>query len=60
MPENLSQLSGRKGLTENLFEKLVKESKGSGTPDENAISELAKEYLMGEAMSMVLPPSTTF
>ncbi len=49
MGENLSKLSGRKGLTENLFEKLVNASKNDGTPDREDLRELSREYLMGEA-----------
>ncbi len=49
MGENLSKLSGRKGLTENLFEKLVNAAKNGGTPDREDLKELSREYLMGEA-----------
>jgi len=49
MPENLSYLSGRKGLKENLFEKLVEKGKVDGTPSDETIRDLAKEFLMGEA-----------
>lgn len=49
MGENLSKLSGRKGLTENLFEKLVNAAKTGGTPDRGDLKELSREYLMGEA-----------
>jgi NADH:ubiquinone oxidoreductase subunit F (NADH-binding) len=44
MSENLSQLSARKGLTDNLFEAIVR-AKG----DPLALKELAKKYKTGEA-----------
>lgn len=49
MPENLSLLSGRKGLEENLFEKLLEKGKVNGSPTAQDIKDLAREYLMGEA-----------
>jgi NADH-quinone oxidoreductase subunit F len=49
MSENLSLLSGRKGLKNNLFDQLVEKSKKSGSPDNEEIKELAREFLMGEA-----------
>ncbi len=49
MAENLSRLSGRKGLAENLFEKLVESGKEKGAPDQEELRSLAEEYLMGEA-----------
>jgi len=49
MSENLSKLSGRKGLDNNLFEQLVKSSKVEGTPTNEKLRELAWEYLMGNA-----------
>ncbi len=49
MGENLSKLSGRKGLSDNLFEKLVESGKLSGAPENQELKELAKEYLIGEA-----------
>lgn len=51
MSENLSALSGRKGLEKNLFEQLVKEAKVSGTPDNENLRNLAHDYLMGEAIT---------
>lgn len=51
MSENLSALSGRKGLEKNLFDQLVKEAKVSGSPDNEALRSLAHEYLMGEAIT---------
>lgn len=51
MSENLSALSGRKGLDDNLFEQLVEKSKVEGTPDNEELKALAKKYLMGEAIT---------
>ena len=51
MSENLSALSGRKGLEDNLFEQLVEKSKVEGTPDNEELKTLAKKYLMGEAIT---------
>ena len=49
MSENLSLLSARKGLKNNLFEELVKKAKPEGTPQPEDLRKLAKEYLMGDA-----------
>ena len=49
MSKNLSYLSGRKGLKENLFEKLGSLSEENGTPSKEDVKALAKEYLLGEA-----------
>ena len=49
MSENLSLLSGRKGLKNNLFEELVQKGIATGTPENAELKALAKEYLMGEA-----------
>ena len=49
MANNLGHLSGRKGLENNLFEKLVQESKKEGTVKEGDIAALAEEFLFGEA-----------
>lgn len=51
MSENLSALSGRKGLEDNLFEQLVEKSKVTGAPDNEELKALAKKYLMGEAIT---------
>lgn len=51
MSENLSALSGRKGLEDNLFEQLVDKSKVTGAPDNEELKALAKKYLMGEAIT---------
>lgn len=46
MSKNLSHLSGRKGLSNNLFEKIGALSEETGTVDPEALQTLAKEYLM--------------
>ncbi len=51
MSDNLSALSGRKGLEDNLFQRLVKEAKLSGTPENLELKALAEEYLMGDAVT---------
>lgn len=49
MPKNLSELSGRKGLTNNLFEKLGTMAKSNGTPNVQEMEKLAEEFLVGKA-----------
>jgi len=49
MSKNLSELSGRKGLKENLFEQLGLAAAEHGTPNEAALDRLAKEFLIGKA-----------
>jgi NADH-quinone oxidoreductase subunit F len=49
MSDNLSELLGRKGLKDNLFSKLGELAKPAGAPDEEAMAELAKEFLIGKA-----------
>ncbi len=49
MSENLSKLAGRKGLTNPLFEQLVKESKDAGTIEVGKMREKAREFLTGKA-----------
>ncbi len=49
MSKNLSDLSRRKGLTENLFEELGKAASQSGTPDKDKMDELALTFKMGKA-----------
>jgi len=49
MSKNLSALSGRKGLDNNLFDQLVSASKEGGTLTDEKLRELAWEYLMGNA-----------
>ncbi len=49
MSENLSELLGRKGLQENLFDKLGNLAQPAGTPDEKELALLAEEFLIGKA-----------
>jgi NADH:ubiquinone oxidoreductase subunit F (NADH-binding)/NADH:ubiquinone oxidoreductase subunit E len=51
MPENLSALSGRKGLEQNLFENIVENARETGTPDPEYLKNLAQEFLMGKAVT---------
>ncbi len=49
MSKNLSDLSFRKGVKENLFEKLGEASQATGTPSTKDLELLAEEFLMGKA-----------
>ena len=49
MSENLSYLSGRKGLKENLFERLGDAAQASGTPELDKLEQLRKEFLIGKS-----------
>ena len=49
MSKNISHLSGRQGLANNLFEKIGHLSEGKGTLDKNEKEALATEYLVGKA-----------
>jgi NADH-quinone oxidoreductase subunit F len=50
MPKNLSDLTGRKGIEENLFNKLGEAAtNGDGTPSAEELERLADEFLIGKA-----------
>lgn len=49
MSYNLSELSGRKGLKDNLFEKIGHAARETGTVSVEETERLAKEFLMGTA-----------
>ncbi|MEN8201832.1 MAG: NADH-ubiquinone oxidoreductase-F iron-sulfur binding region domain-containing protein [Bacteroidota bacterium] len=49
MSKNLSELSGRKGLEDNLFDRLGKLAQPSGTPGLDDLEKLADEFLVGNA-----------
>ncbi len=49
MSKNLGELSGRKGLQENLFEELGIAARETGTVAPEDIEQLAEKFLMGEA-----------
>ena len=51
MSDNLSSLSGRKGLDNNLFDQLVEKSKLTGTPENSDLKQLAHDFLMGDAIT---------
>jgi len=49
MSKNISELSGRKGLTKNLFEELGITAEKSGTPNKADMEKLAEKFLIGKA-----------
>jgi NADH-quinone oxidoreductase subunit F len=49
MSRNLSELSGRGGIVDNLFEKMGKAAKATGTPDKEDLNKLAEEFLIGKS-----------
>ena len=49
MSDNLSELLGRKGLDDNLFSKMGTLAQASGTPSNEELDDLAKEFLVGKA-----------
>ncbi|MBL0131845.1 MAG: NAD(P)H-dependent oxidoreductase subunit E [Chitinophagaceae bacterium] len=49
MSKNLSDLSGRKGISKNLFEELGIAAEASGTPGLDAMENLRDEFLIGKA-----------
>jgi NADH:ubiquinone oxidoreductase subunit F (NADH-binding)/NADH:ubiquinone oxidoreductase subunit E len=49
MSDNLSELSGRKGLEDNLFDRLGKLAAPTGTPNVDDMDKLADEFLIGKA-----------
>jgi NADH-quinone oxidoreductase subunit F len=49
MSNNLSELSGRKGLKNNLFDKMGQLAQDTGTPSPDALEKLANEFLVGKA-----------
>ena len=49
MSKNLSELSGRKGLDDNLFNRIGELAKPDGTPSIEELDKLAKEFLIGSA-----------
>ncbi|MBK7762599.1 MAG: NAD(P)H-dependent oxidoreductase subunit E [Bacteroidetes bacterium] len=49
MSSNLSELSGRKGLHQNLFEQLGLLAGETGTPSVEDLEKLANEFLIGKA-----------
>lgn len=49
MSENLSSLSGRKGLSENLFERLSLKAETTDTVSAQEIQKIARDYLVSES-----------
>jgi NADH-quinone oxidoreductase subunit F len=49
MSKNLSELSGKKGLSENLFEELGIAARPMGSPSIEKMEELADAFVMGKA-----------
>ncbi|WP_250436984.1 NADH-ubiquinone oxidoreductase-F iron-sulfur binding region domain-containing protein [Hanstruepera flava] len=49
MSDNLSELLGRKGVNESLFDKLGNLAKPEGAPSEEAMAKLADDFLIGKA-----------
>ena len=50
MSKNISELSGRKGLEDNLFDRLGKLAvKNEGSPKQEELDRLAEEFLIGKA-----------
>jgi len=49
MSDNLSELSGRKGLKNNLFDKMGQLAQNQGTIGDEELSKLADEFLIGAA-----------
>ena len=51
MSDNISALSGRKGLDNNLFDRMVEKAKLTGIPENKELKALAEEYLIGDAVT---------
>lgn len=49
MSKNLSDLSFRKGILNNLFEKMGEASVEEGAPSDESLNQLAEEFLIGKA-----------
>lgn len=49
MSKNISYLSGRKGLDNNLFERIGEAAENTGTPSKEELKVLADEFLLGKA-----------
>jgi NADH:ubiquinone oxidoreductase subunit F (NADH-binding) len=57
MSKNLSELSGRKGVEENLFDKMGKLAIKTGAPSEKELEDLANDFLIGKSTAF---GTTTF
>ena len=49
MSKNISELSGRKGLKNNLFDRMGKLAQDTGTPSSEELDQLADEFLLGKS-----------
>lgn len=49
MSKNLSELSGRKGIVDNLFDKMGEAAIEEGSPSTEKLDQLAEEFLMGKS-----------
>ena len=49
MSKNLSELSGKKGIAQNLFEELGIAARPTGSPSVEKMEELADAFVMGKA-----------
>ncbi len=49
MGKNLSELSGRGGIVDNLFEKMGKAAEKTGTVSQEELDQLAEDFLIGKA-----------
>ena len=49
MSKNISKLSGRKGLENNLFERLGQAAAATGTPDIETLDAIREEFLVGKS-----------
>lgn len=49
MSDNLSELLGRKGIKDNLFNKMGTFAQDTGTPSDEELAKLADEFLIGKA-----------
>ncbi|MFZ4784841.1 MAG: NADH-ubiquinone oxidoreductase-F iron-sulfur binding region domain-containing protein [Flavobacteriales bacterium] len=49
MSKNISKLSGRNGLDNNLFERLGQAAAADGTPSIEALNEIRREFLVGKS-----------
>lgn len=50
MSVNISKLSGRKGLQDNLFQRITAFGEQHAVPDAEQLSDIAREYLLGKAV----------
>ena len=49
MSKNITHLSGRKGIQDNLFDRMGQLAKETGTPTKEELAQLADEFLLGKA-----------